>query len=120
MPTKTRQTIVPADPDDLICDTCPERFPYKGDTFRTFEAARIKGWHIYQKVEMQLDKVTGFQIGPNRVYTRILCPTCIGTPRSKLPPPPVVLEGQADILEDLDVQATPIEKEKNPPKKGVN
>lgn len=117
MPTKTKAVVIPADPDDLICDTCPERFPYKGDTYRTFEAARVKGWHIYQKVQFQL--VNG-QPQPVVVETRILCPVCVGTPRSKLPPPPAVLEGQADILEDLGIEAAPVERERKPPKRGVN
>jgi len=117
--TKTTTTVViPSDPDDLICDTCPNRYPYKGDLLRTFEAARVRGWHIYQHIQTQYTQSTGEMI--NIVDTRILCPECVGTPRSKLPPPPKVLEGQADILEDLDIQVTPVEKEKKPPKRGVN
>lgn len=108
-------TILPADPDDLICDTCPERFPYKGDTYRTFEAARVKGWHIYQHIQATLSRETYGPVGPATVDTRILCPQCIGTPRSRLEPPPVVIEGQADILEDLGVEVT-VEKETKPKK----
>ena len=113
-------TIIPQDPDDLICDSCGTRYPFKGDTLRTFESARVKGWHIYQNVILKLDKVTGYQIGSTVVDTRILCAECVGTPRSKLPPPPVVLEGQADILEDLAIEVNPVQKERKQPKKGVN
>ncbi len=118
MPTKTKETIIPGDPDDLICDTCPERFASRGDLWRTFEAARVKGWHIYQRVQTQYTQSTGEML--NLVDTRILCPECVGTPRSKPPPPPVVLEGQADILADLNITVEPVEKEKKPPKRGVN
>ena len=116
--SEAKRTILPADPDDLICDTCPERFAYTGDLYTTFERARVRGWHIFQRVEMNLDKVTGFMVGNTVVETRILCPDCIGTARSKLPPPPEVLEGQADILEELDVSVQHTEKEKKPRKGG--
>ena len=118
MPTKTKAVVIPADPDDLICDTCPNRYPYQGETLRTFESARVKGWHIYQQVTARGSRSTGES--SVRIFTKVLCPECVGTPRSKLPPPPAVLEGQADILEDLNYQVTPVEKEKKPPKKGVN
>lgn len=117
MPTKSKQTLLPADPDDLVCDTCPERFPYKGDTYRTFEAARVKGWHIYQHIVATYTRA-GDPAGVVRnIDTRILCPQCVGTPRSQLPAAPTVLEGQADILEALAVTA---EEEKKPPEKGTN
>lgn len=118
MPPKTKAVVIPADPDDLICDTCPERFGFKGDLMRTFEAARVKGWHIYQHIQMRMSTSTGERL--NLVDTRILCPQCVGTPRSKLPPAPAVLEGQADILDDLGVEVIPEQKERKPPKKGIN
>lgn len=118
MPTKIKETIIPADPDDLICDTCPTRYPWKGETFRTFESARVKGWHIYQELKAELSRGTGQSAVT--VFTKILCPECVGTPRSKLPPAPLVLEGQADILEDLGIQVNPVEREKKPPKRGIN
>lgn len=107
---------IPGDPDDLICDTCPERFAYAGDLLRTFERARVRGWHIYQHIQAQFHRSTGEVT--NLVDTRILCPSCIGTPRTRVPPPPV-LEGQSDILDDLGVEVKLVEKEKNP-KKAVN
>jgi hypothetical protein len=113
----TRVTVIPADPDDLICDTCPERYPSQGDVLRTFESARVKGWHIYQNVMIKYSRGTGER--DFDVDTRILCPKCVGTPRSQLPPAPTVLEGQADILEDLNIHVEPVEKEKKP-KKGIN
>lgn len=117
MPTKTKETLIPADPDDLICDTCPTRFPAKGDTFRTFESARVKGWHIYQRVQVQMSTSLTDDVHDKIIVdTRILCPECVGTPRSKLPPAPLVLEGQADILEDLAIEVKPVEKEKKNPK----
>lgn len=108
MPTKT-VTKIPGDPDDLICDTCPQRFGYRGDLWRTFEAARVAGWHIYQRVQVQYRQSTGEAV--NLVDTRILCPSCIGTNRIRIPAPPV-LEGQADILEELQVSVEPVAKSK--------
>lgn len=104
-----KKTILPADPDDLICDTCGDRYPYRGDLYRTFEAARVRGWHIYQNVTVVHIRSTGEE--DVKLDQRILCPACIGTPRTREPAPPV-LEGQADILEDLDIQVTPVEREK--------
>lgn len=101
--TNQKLTIQPADPDDLICDTCPERYPYNGSIFTTFESARVKGWHIYQHVQATLDRNTGSPVGPATVDTRILCPSCIGTPRSRPQPPPQILEGQSDIFGELGV-----------------
>lgn len=108
MATK-QKTAIPQDPDDLICDTCPERFGFRGTLAKTDERARVGGWHIYrgyayQRVE---DTVRTF-------ITRILCPNCIGTNRTKIPAPRV-LEGQADILADLGVQVS--EEEKPAPSK---
>lgn len=119
--TNQKQTIIPADPDDLICDTCPERFPYAGDMYRTFERARVRGWHIYQHIQAAMTRGDDPAGTVNvHVETRILCPTCIGTPRSRLEPGPAVLEGQADILEDLDIHVKPVEKEQKQPRKGIN
>lgn len=112
MPTKTKETLIPADPDDLICDTCPNRYASRGDPWRTFESARVAGWHIYQAIQLKVSSSGGQPMGPAQVNTRILCPECVGTPRSKLPPAPLVLEGQADILEDLGVEVRSVEKEK--------
>ena len=103
--------MAPLNPDDydLACDTCPETFQGTSDTYRTFERARVHGWHIYQHVQMKMNTRTGEAL--NLVDTRILCPKCIGTPRTRLEPAPLVLEGQADILEDLNIDVKPVEKE---------
>lgn len=59
------------------------------DWVETETRARVHGWHIfhgYSETGKRLD-----------VY---LCPTCVGTPRSKvLKPAPEYLEGQLDLLE---------------------
>jgi len=61
--TKTTTTVViPSDPDDLVCDTCPNRYPYKGNLLRTFEAARVRGWHIYQHIQTRYTQSTGEMI----------------------------------------------------------
>lgn len=84
MANKT-QTLRPGDPDDLICDTCPERWTFRGSVTRTHESARVAGWHIFTE--------------ENRP-PRKLCPTCIGTPRTRAPKVDV-MDGQADMLADL-------------------
>jgi len=93
MPTKLR-TVIPGDPEDLICDTCPNRFAFRGTGMRTRESARVAGWHIHQE--------------PNLDF-KILCPECIGTPRTRIPAPPV-LPGQTDALMELSVTMIPIVK----------
>jgi hypothetical protein len=82
------KTQVPAHPDDLICQTCPERFHFRGSLITTRDLARTQGWHIYSDSE------------PHRV----LCPACIGTNRTRIPAPPI-LAGQSDILTDLGITA---------------
>lgn len=99
MPQKTK-TQIPSDPDDLICATCPERYGYRGDAARTRASARVAGWHILE--------------GPLGLTVQAVCPTCVGTPRTRIPAP-AVLEGQADILEDLGIELERKEK----PRKGT-
>jgi hypothetical protein len=99
MPPKTRTTI-PADPDDLYCDTCPERFTSRGGKWRTIEVARVAGWHIY--------------IGPGiggQHQENYLCPGCVGTSRTRIPAPPV-LEGQTDVLAELSITWEPVIKKR--------
>lgn len=107
-----KKTQIPADPDDLICDTCPNRFTYRGDTFHTFESARVKGWHIYQHIVATYTRGDDPAGTVRNIDTRILCPDCVGTPRSRLEPPPPVLEGQGDMFDVLGITAQPVEKER--------
>lgn len=86
------KTVIPADPDDLFCDTCTDRYPSKGTPLRTSEMARVSGWRVWQGV--------------------ILCPDCTGTPRSKVPIPKV-LPGQVDLLEELGIIAHHVPKGKS-------
>lgn len=85
------KTVIPADPDDLVCDTCPNRFADRGNFLRTVESAWVARWHIY--------------IGRNDQAPKVLCPSCIGTPRSRIPAPPV-LEGQTSIDGELEITFT--------------
>jgi hypothetical protein len=96
MPAKTR-TLIPSDPDDLICATCPERYPYRGDAARTRASARVAGWHILE--------------GPLGLTVQAVCPTCVGTPRSRIPAP-AVLEGQVDVFEALGINPEHVQKER--------
>lgn len=90
------KTLIPNDPEDLVCDTCPNRYRFRGTGYRTRESARVAGWHIHQQENLDF---------------RVLCPECIGTPRSRIPVPPI-LEGQSDILTELGVTWTPVQKKK--------
>lgn len=91
------KTILP-DPGDLYCDTCPNRYADRGHPSLTIDSARAYGWHIY--------------IGPGmggHTISSYLCPDCVGgtrPPRQKID----VMEGQADILGDLNVTLTIIPK----------
>lgn len=87
-------TAVPADPGDIHCDTCSNRHADRGTGYRTRESARVAGWHIHQEPDLTW---------------RILCPTCIGTPRTRLPVVEV-MKDQGDLLEDLDVTLTQVPK----------
>lgn len=92
MASKT-QTLRPGDPDDLICDTCPERFAFRGTIARTIDAARVAGWHVHPEDRKKL------------------CPACVGTPRSKVPRVDV-MEGQSDVLTELNITWEPVVKKK--------
>ena len=94
MPTKTKRTIIPADPEDLICATCPARFPFQGDRRATVDLASTKGWYVHVKFKFGMEVVDS------------LCPECAGTPRTRVPPP-MILEGQEDILTVLGVHMEP-------------
>lgn len=106
MTTKTKQTVIPADPNDLLCDTCTNRHPFRGSQVKTDEAARVKGWHIYRGWAFQL----AHEETVRTFITRILCPACVGTNRTRLPAPPV-LDGQSDILGELGTEVQPQLKE---------
>lgn len=86
-------TLRPGDPDDLICDTCPERFTFRGSVARTIDAARVAGWHIHPEDRKRL------------------CPTCVGTPRTQAPRV-AVMEGQTDVLAELNITWEPVVKRK--------
>lgn len=58
----------------------------RGDLSETIAYARAKGWHMYQGKSL-----TGKYIDVK------LCPSCIGTSRSRLPPAPLVLDGQLEL-----------------------
>lgn len=86
------KTAMPAHPDDVHCDTCPETYPFRGSEYLTRDLARSAGWHIYPGVRVQA-----------------LCPACIGTPRSRLPKVQN-FDGQADILEVFGIDPLSLEQ----------
>jgi hypothetical protein len=56
---------------DLACNTCDQSFPYDGPRVVVLNAARAKGWHLFQG-----ESLTGKPIDTH------ICPSCIGTNRS--------------------------------------
>lgn len=100
MATK-QKTIIPGDPADLICDTCPSRFADKGNPQRTDEMARARGWHIYRGPSI---------VDSARNMVKVLCPECVGTPRSRIEKP-LIPPGQMDLLEELHYTITPLIKD---------
>jgi hypothetical protein len=98
-------TIIPGDPGDLLCDTCTNRYADRGGRERTDESARVAGWHIYRGWSYQPTQP------PSTFITRILCPQCIGTNRTRIPAPPV-LPGQEDILATLGIEVEPPKQQK--------
>lgn len=104
----TRRVVVAGDPDDLFCDTCPNRYASRGSAERTIESARVAGWHVY--------------VGPSGpflsgVITKPLCPDCVGTPRTQAPRVEV-MPGQTDMLTELNFTITPVVKGKRGKGKG--
>lgn len=58
----------------------------QGGDQRTHAFARAKGWHLF--------------VGETWVgvpIEAVLCPSCVGTNRSRLPAPPPVLQGQLEL-----------------------
>jgi hypothetical protein len=56
---------------DLSCDSCPVALEYPGPRVIVLNAARAKGWHVFQG-----ESLTGKPIDTH------VCPTCMGTNRS--------------------------------------
>ena len=79
-----------SDTDDLKCDnyeTCGGMVPFQGSVGSTLARARARDWHIYR----------GHTLGGQYVEVT-LCWACVGSPRSRLPRPPAVLNGQETLF----------------------
>lgn len=75
---------------DLACSTkgCPGLLLGHGlDQAQLTVRANAKGWHLYE----------GQTLGGGLLISH-LCPKCIGTNRSKLPPPPPRLEDDQTLF----------------------
>jgi hypothetical protein len=59
---------------DLACDTCGSKYSYDGPRVIVLNAARAKGWHLFQ----------GKSLTGKPMDTHI-CPECMGTNRSARP-----------------------------------
>jgi len=67
---------------NLICSTCSLTFASHGrNNNLVAELARFKGWHLFDG-----ETIAGVPL------TSHLCPKCVGTNRSRLPPSPLKLE----------------------------
>lgn len=67
-------------------DGCKGLILDQGGNQRTHAFARAKGWHLFD----------GLTMGSEPIKV-ILCPSCIGTNRSRLPAPPPLLQGQLEL-----------------------
>lgn len=104
-----QRTVIPADPKDIFCDTCPARSPDQGSQALTDQYARVRGWHIYRGPSIVDSAV---------ILAKALCPECVGTPRSraeKIPP----MEDQLGIDTELGIDLTHTPKGKRR-KDGIN
>ena len=79
----------PVSPGDLVCDTCPARYPEAGES--TKERARVAGWHVYD----------GLSLAGTKIRKRF-CPDCFNRGRLKAPNRNTVMEGQLDLLGGLE------------------
>ena len=70
----------------MVCDTCTNNIDW-GEVPRVIviRRARDMGWHVYE----------GPSIDGTKTLMSHICPLCMGTARSKLPPaPPPLVEDQ--------------------------
>jgi hypothetical protein len=74
---------------DLICTTCQTAafLSHGRETEKVALLARVKGWHIFE----------GETLGGTTTVVH-LCPKCVGTNRSKLPPAPERLDGDQTLF----------------------
>jgi hypothetical protein len=76
--------------DDLQCvrfEDCGGVVPDQGSYLATVAKARARDWHVFD----------GHTLGGKEAHV-VLCAKCVGTPRSRLPLPPKVLEGQEELF----------------------
>jgi hypothetical protein len=76
--------------EDLRCirfEVCGGIVPFQGTRGATLARARARDWHIFE----------GHTLG-GKYVTVILCWACVGSPRSRLPRPSAVLEGQEPMF----------------------
>lgn len=71
---------------------CRSQVDDMGGFEETIAYARAKGWHFY----------SGGTQGGRYIDVR-LCPLCVGTPRSHLPPAPDYIAGQLELELELEV-----------------
>lgn len=76
--------------EDLRClhhETCGGIVPFQGSVGATLARARARDWHVFR----------GHTLGGQYVEVT-LCWSCVGSPRSRLPQPPAVLNGQEALF----------------------
>ena len=86
MPAAKKHQVYPIDPRDLVCDTCPKRYPWADSALETTSRARVAGWHVYD--------------GPSVAGTpmkKCFCPSCFKTGAPQRPNVNHVLPGQLDL-----------------------
>jgi Zn finger protein HypA/HybF involved in hydrogenase expression len=72
---------------DLRCDDCPVVLEYPGPHIIVLNAARAKGWHLFQGKSL-----TGKEMNTH------VCPECMGTNRSVVKSKAVPMDGDAALF----------------------
>lgn len=47
MAERKKHQVFPEHPNDLVCDTCPERCPWSDSVEATIDRARFRGWRVF-------------------------------------------------------------------------
>jgi hypothetical protein len=68
-------------------DICGQTVPQFDDDATTVAHARARGWHVFSGPTMS-----------DYWVEVILCESCVGSPRARLPRAPKVLDGQGELF----------------------
>lgn len=74
----------------MVCDTCTHNIDWDGvPRVLVMARARETGWHCFE----------GLNVAGDKIISSHICPECMGTARSKLPPAPPRLAEDVPLFE---------------------